>query len=170
MLNRGKYHCGQVSYPFSLAHNSAPSQKAVTTIQEMQHFVISPIFLVYHLPFITDFQSYAGVLILIAIALALWVAPKYGSKVLSLNSPLIWQTMLVYLSICSLIGSLSVVATQGLGLLTVEGAECRRRHRCTGTRETTIQSVVSVCFVGVCSMYATSGDYLPKCTVLSGAC
>jgi magnesium transporter len=30
---------------------------------------------------------------------------------------LIEQTMLVYLSICSLIGSLSVVATQGLGIL-----------------------------------------------------
>ena len=78
--------------------------------------------------------------------------------------------MLVYLSICSLIGSLSVVATQGLGLLILEEAKCRRRHCCTGTRETTIQSVVSVRFVGIRSLYTTSGDRISECIVLCGAC
>lgn len=72
---------------------NAPSESSVATIQEMQHFVIAP-----------GFLSYAGVIILGCLFLALWVAPRYGKK-----------SMLVYLSICSLIGGLSVVATQGLG-------------------------------------------------------
>ncbi|KAL8708403.1 MAG: hypothetical protein Q9220_006693 [cf. Caloplaca sp. 1 TL-2023] len=72
---------------------NAPDQSAVADIQEMQHFVIAP-----------GFLSYAGVIIIACIFIALWVGPRYGKK-----------SMLVYLSICSLIGGLSVVATQGLG-------------------------------------------------------
>ncbi|KAH8597179.1 magnesium transporter NIPA-domain-containing protein [Bisporella sp. PMI_857] len=72
---------------------NAPSESAVANIQEMQHFVIAP-----------GFLSYAGVVIVGSIFTALWAGPRYGKK-----------SMLVYLSICSLIGGLSVVATQGLG-------------------------------------------------------
>ncbi|KAL8722444.1 MAG: hypothetical protein Q9225_001066 [Loekoesia sp. 1 TL-2023] len=72
---------------------NAPDQSAVANIQAMQHFVIAP-----------GFLSYAGVIIVGCIFIALWVGPRYGKK-----------SMLVYLSICSLIGGLSVVATQGLG-------------------------------------------------------
>jgi magnesium transporter len=72
---------------------NAPEQAAVARIQEMQHYVIAP-----------GFLSYAGVIIVGSICVAFFVAPKYGKK-----------SMLVYLSICSLIGGLSVVATQGLG-------------------------------------------------------
>lgn len=72
---------------------NAPEQSAVANIQDMQHFVIAP-----------GFLSYAGVIIVSCIFIALWVGPRYGKK-----------SMLVYLSICSLIGGLSVVATQGLG-------------------------------------------------------
>ncbi|KAK6373955.1 uncharacterized protein PV06_02818 [Exophiala oligosperma] len=72
---------------------NAPEQSAVADIQEMQHFVIAP-----------GFLSFAGVIIAGCVFVALWVAPRYGKK-----------SMLVYLSICSLIGGLSVVATQGLG-------------------------------------------------------
>jgi drug/metabolite transporter (DMT)-like permease len=72
---------------------NAPEQSAVADIQEMQHFVIAP-----------GFLSYAGVVIVACTFIALWVAPRYGKK-----------SMLVYLTICSLIGGLSVVATQGLG-------------------------------------------------------
>ena len=72
---------------------NAPDQSSVADIQEMQHFVIAP-----------GFLSYAGVIIATCIFIALWVGPRYGKK-----------SMLVYLSICSLIGGLSVVATQGLG-------------------------------------------------------
>ena len=66
----------------------------------MQHFVISP-----------GFLSYAGVIIVGCTFIALWAGPRYGKK-----------SMLVYLSICSLIGGLSVVATQGLGSAVVAQA------------------------------------------------
>lgn len=72
---------------------NAPQQSSVATIQEMQCYVISP-----------GFLSYAGVLVVGCAVIALWAGPRYGKK-----------SMLVYLSVCSLIGGLSVVATQGLG-------------------------------------------------------
>lgn len=72
---------------------NAPQQSSVARIQDMQHFVIAP-----------GFLTYAGVIIVGCVFIALWVAPRYAKK-----------SMLVYLSICSLIGGLSVVATQGLG-------------------------------------------------------
>jgi hypothetical protein len=72
---------------------NAPEQSAVSDIQGMQHYVISP-----------GFLSYTGVVILGSAFVALWVAPRYGKK-----------TMMVYISICSMVGGLSVVATQGLG-------------------------------------------------------
>ena len=79
---------------------SAPSQSSVGTIQSMQHFVVAP-----------GFLSYAGVVILGCAFIAVWAGPRYGKK-----------SMLVYLSICSLIGGLSVVATQGLGAAIVAQA------------------------------------------------
>ena len=72
---------------------NAPEQSSVATIQEMQCYVISP-----------GFLTYTGVLLVGCAFIALWVGPRYGKR-----------SMLVYLSVCSLIGGLSVVATQGLG-------------------------------------------------------
>ncbi|KAI1957723.1 hypothetical protein LOZ58_005473 [Ophidiomyces ophidiicola] len=72
---------------------NAPQQSSVTNIQDMKGYVVRPVFL-----------TYAGVLIVGCTFLALWAGPRYGKK-----------SMFVYLSICSLIGALSVVATQGLG-------------------------------------------------------
>lgn len=72
---------------------NAPQQSSVATIQDMKDFVIAPGFLVY-----------SGIVIVGCVFVALWVAPRYGKK-----------SMLVYITICSLIGGLSVVATQGLG-------------------------------------------------------
>ncbi|KAK8227656.1 magnesium transporter NIPA-domain-containing protein [Phyllosticta capitalensis] len=72
---------------------NAPEQSAVATIQDMKKLVIAP-----------GFLSYAGVVIVGCTAVAIWVAPRWGKK-----------TMMVYISICSMIGGLSVVATQGLG-------------------------------------------------------
>lgn len=72
---------------------NAPEESSVANIQEMQKFVITP-----------GFLSYTGVIIVGSVIVAIWVAPKYAK-----------QNMLVYISICSWIGGLSVVATQGLG-------------------------------------------------------
>ncbi|KAL9118363.1 MAG: hypothetical protein Q9187_005096 [Circinaria calcarea] len=79
---------------------NAPAQSSAATIQEMKHYVIAP-----------GFLSFAGVVILACLFIALWAGPRYGKK-----------SMLVYLSICSLIGGLSVVATQGLGAAVVTQA------------------------------------------------
>ena len=79
---------------------NAPSQSSAATIQEMQHFVIAP-----------GFLSYAGVIIIVSVFIALWAGPRYGKK-----------SMLVYLSVCSLIGGLSVVMIQGLGAAVVAQA------------------------------------------------
>ncbi|KAF5655805.1 DUF803 domain-containing protein [Fusarium heterosporum] len=72
---------------------NAPHSSSVSDIQEMQKYFITP-----------GFLSYAGVIIVGSAITAFWVAPKYGNK-----------NMLVYISICSWVGGLSVVATQGLG-------------------------------------------------------
>lgn len=72
---------------------NAPTESSVANIQEMQHYVIAP-----------GFLSYAGVIILASIFLAFWAGPRYGKK-----------NMFTYISICSWVGGLSVVATQGLG-------------------------------------------------------
>ncbi|GFG11725.1 magnesium transporter NIPA2 [Aspergillus udagawae] len=72
---------------------NAPEQSSVSDIQDMKHYVIAP-----------GFLSYAGVVIVGCAVVALWLGPRYGKK-----------SMFVYISICSLIGGLSVVATQGLG-------------------------------------------------------
>ncbi|EEY17360.1 conserved hypothetical protein [Verticillium alfalfae VaMs.102] len=60
-----------------------------------------------------DFCPTLGVIIIGFFVAAFWAGPKWGKK-----------TMLVYISICSWIGGLSVVATQGLGaaiLTQIEG-------------------------------------------------
>jgi drug/metabolite transporter (DMT)-like permease len=72
---------------------NAPHTSSVNNIQEMQGYVIHPAFL-----------TYAGVVIVGSAVVAFWLGPKYGNK-----------NMLVYISICSWVGGLSVVATQGLG-------------------------------------------------------
>ena len=66
---------------------NAPEQSSVNSIQDMKRFIISP-----------GFLSYAGIVILGCIGVVVWVAPKYGSK-----------SMMVYISICSLIGGLRFV-------------------------------------------------------------
>ena len=72
---------------------NAPEQSSVSDIQDMKRYVITP-----------GFLSYAGVIVVGCAITALWAGPRYGKK-----------SMFVYISICSLIGGLSVVATQGLG-------------------------------------------------------
>ncbi|KAI0521425.1 magnesium transporter NIPA-domain-containing protein [Xylaria bambusicola] len=87
---------------------NAPTESSVANIQEMQHYVISP-----------GFLSYAGVIVVGAIFLAVWAGPRYGKK-----------NMFTYISICSWVGALSVVATQGLGAAIVAqiGGEPQFNH------------------------------------------
>ncbi|KAI0900175.1 DUF803-domain-containing protein [Annulohypoxylon nitens] len=72
---------------------NAPTESSVANIQELKKFVVTP-----------GFLTYTGVIIVGAAFVAFWVGPRYGKK-----------NMFPYISVCSWIGGLSVVATQGLG-------------------------------------------------------
>lgn len=72
---------------------NAPAESAVANIQQMQSYVITP-----------GFLSFTGVIVVGAVIAALYAGPRWGKK-----------NMLVYISICSWIGGLSVVCIQGLG-------------------------------------------------------
>ncbi|EED21821.1 DUF803 domain membrane protein [Talaromyces stipitatus ATCC 10500] len=89
----GKIGCFNCIVGATIIALNAPEQASVTDIQGMQHFVIAP-----------GFLTYAGVIIVGCLFVALWAGPRYGKK-----------SMFVYITVCSLIGGLSVVATQGLG-------------------------------------------------------
>jgi hypothetical protein len=89
----GKVGCFQCIVGAVVIAANAPVQSAVNTIQDMQHLVIAP-----------GFLSYVGVIIIGCVITAFWAGPKWGKK-----------TMLVYITICSLIGGLSVVCIQGIG-------------------------------------------------------
>ncbi|RDW79527.1 DUF803-domain-containing protein [Coleophoma cylindrospora] len=117
---------------------NAPAESSAATIQEMQHFVIAP-----------GFLSYAGVIILGSAFTALWVGPRYGKK-----------SMLVYLSICSFIGGLSVVATQGLGAAIVAQAGGTKQYN---------QWFLYVLFVFVVLTLLTEIVYLNKALNLFNA-
>ena len=72
---------------------NALKTSSVNDISAMKKFFITP-----------GFLSYAGVIIVGSVITAFYAGPRWGKK-----------NMLVYISICSWIGGLSVVATQGLG-------------------------------------------------------
>lgn len=117
---------------------NAPAESSAANIQQMQHFVIAP-----------GFLSFAGAIIVGCAFIALWAGPRYGKK-----------TMLVYLSICSLIGGLSVVATQGLGAAIVA--------QIGGTRQFN-QWFLYVLFVFVITTLVTEIIYLNKALNLFNA-
>ncbi|KAI0348185.1 DUF803-domain-containing protein [Trametopsis cervina] len=87
----GWISCVQCLLGSSILALNGPEEQSVTTIIEFRHLFVTPWFL-----------TYGGVVIAVAIFLAVWVAPRYGQK-----SMLPW--------ICSLIGGISVSCTQGLG-------------------------------------------------------
>ncbi|KAF9428361.1 hypothetical protein BGZ94_002663 [Podila epigama] len=89
----GKVGCALCIVGATVIVLHAPEQTSVKTIQEFQHYMFQPIFLTWMLLIIF------GSLILI-----FKVGPRWGK-----------ENMMIYIGVCSLIGSLSVVATQGLG-------------------------------------------------------
>ncbi|CAH1765187.1 3345_t:CDS:2 [Entrophospora sp. SA101] len=99
---QGKIGCAQCIIGAIIIVMHAPPQHSATSIDEFRSLFFSP-----------GFLSYAIVCIVLS-GLIIWrLAPNYGSR-----------NMLVYISVCSIIGSLSVVTTQGLGiaiLKTIEG-------------------------------------------------
>ncbi|ODN77443.1 hypothetical protein L202_04621 [Cryptococcus amylolentus CBS 6039] len=72
---------------------NAPEEQSVTTIAAFKKLFLS-----------AGFLAWAGILIVGSLVMVFYVAPRWGKK-----------SMLPYISICSLIGGLSVSCTQGLG-------------------------------------------------------
>ncbi|OAA76224.1 DUF803 domain membrane protein [Akanthomyces lecanii RCEF 1005] len=71
----------------------APQTSSVSNIEQMQRYAITP-----------GFLTYTGVIIVGSVIVAWYCGPRWGNK-----------NMFVYISICSWVGGLSVVSTQGLG-------------------------------------------------------
>ncbi|PNS15162.1 hypothetical protein CAC42_8163 [Sphaceloma murrayae] len=72
----------------------APPDKEVHTIDEILHYAIQP-----------GFLFYCTIVTAFAVVMIYWIAPKYGKK-----------NPLIYLSICSTVGSISICAVKGLGI------------------------------------------------------
>lgn len=72
----------------------APEDKEVTTVDEMLNYAMQPAFMIYALC-VTIFSLY----------MIYVVSPRYGTR-----------NPLVYLSICSVVGSVSVMAIKGFGV------------------------------------------------------
>ncbi|KAF9361918.1 hypothetical protein BGX34_006818 [Mortierella sp. NVP85] len=90
---QGKVGCAQCIIGATIIVLHAPEQAAVKTIEEFKHYMIQPVFLVW-----------TAIIIIVSLVLVFKAGPRWGK-----------QHMMIYISVCSLIGSLSVVATQGLG-------------------------------------------------------
>ncbi|KAG0094620.1 hypothetical protein BGZ93_006994 [Podila epicladia] len=90
---QGKVGCAQCIVGATIIVLHAPEQTSVKTIQEFQHYMVQPIFL-----------TWMFIIIVASLLLVFKAGPRWGK-----------QHMMIYIGVCSLIGSLSVVATQGLG-------------------------------------------------------
>lgn len=86
---------------------NGPQESTTTTIAEFKKLFLAPGFLVF-----------ASLVILASIGLAFFVAPKYGAT-----------NMFVYISICSLVGGISVSCTQGLGAAIVTSVRGENQFR-----------------------------------------
>ncbi|KAI9260021.1 magnesium transporter NIPA-domain-containing protein [Helicostylum pulchrum] len=91
---QGKIGCLQCILGAIVIVLHAPEQSSAdTTIEAFKGLVLSVGFLVY-----------AGIAVVVSLVLVFYCGPRWGK-----------QNMLVYITVCSLIGSISVVFTQGLG-------------------------------------------------------
>ncbi|KAL7316152.1 hypothetical protein PS15m_005287 [Mucor circinelloides] len=91
---QGKIGCLQCILGAIVIVLHAPEQSSAdTSIETFKRLVLSVGFLVY-----------GGIAIVISLILVFYCGPRWGKK-----------NMLVYITVCSLIGSISVVFTQGLG-------------------------------------------------------
>ncbi|KAF8429675.1 magnesium transporter NIPA-domain-containing protein [Tirmania nivea] len=97
----GKIGCVECIIGSTVIVVNAPKQAQVSTIQDMQGFVIAP-----------GFLAFAGTIIVACIGIVIFAGPRWGN-----------QSMLVYLSVCSLIGGLSVACIQGIGAAIIAQAQ-----------------------------------------------
>jgi uncharacterized membrane protein len=107
----GKLGCFLCIVGATIIALNGPAEQSVTTIKEFQRLFLAPGFLVF-----------GSVVIICSLVLIFFVAPKFGKK-----------NMLVYISICSMIGGLSVSCTQGLGAAIVTSINGNNQFKCGGS-------------------------------------
>ncbi|KAG0213586.1 hypothetical protein BGX28_004003 [Mortierella sp. GBA30] len=90
---QGKVGCAQCIIGATIIVLHAPEQTSVKTIQEFAQYMKQPGFLVWMM-----------LIIILSLVLIFKAGPRWGK-----------DHMMVYIGVCSLIGSLSVVSTQALG-------------------------------------------------------
>ncbi|ORY49350.1 DUF803-domain-containing protein [Rhizoclosmatium globosum] len=89
----GKVGCGMCVLGATIVVLNAPETSSANTMPQFFAYVVAPGFLVY-----------SGVLLFLILYLIYQVSPRYGSKY-----------PIVYISICSMVGSFLVVSIQGFG-------------------------------------------------------
>lgn len=99
MLGEELGHIGRIGCALALIGSliivlHAPEDKPVQTVDEILNYAIQPAFLFYCLT-----------VLIFTIVMITAVAPKYGKK-----------NPLVYLSICSTVGSITVMSVKGFGI------------------------------------------------------
>jgi hypothetical protein len=121
LLNEELGHLGRLGCTLCLIGSliiilHAPEDKQVTTVDEILHYAIQPGALppsrlqylaetFFSVVCATGFLMYCFTVLVFALIMIYAVAPRYGRK-----------NPLVYISICSLVGSVSVMAIKGFGV------------------------------------------------------
>ncbi len=128
---------------------NGPEQHASGQIEEFKKLFIAP-----------GFLAWTGICIATALVLIFFVVPKYGKK-----------TMLVHITICSVIGGLSVSVTSGLGsaiLLSIRGTNqfvsghasylaVMKRHACSSSPRAA-ETLVYLFLDRICDRHASDRD------------
>ncbi|KAG6020195.1 hypothetical protein E4U41_002926 [Claviceps citrina] len=103
----GKVACFLCIIGSAIIAINGPQESSIKDIGEMKEKFITP-----------GFLSYTGVIIVGSLVTVWYAGPRWGNK-----------NMLVYISICSWIGGLSVVSTQGIGAAIVAWISGKDQYR-----------------------------------------
>lgn len=126
---------------------NAPEEQSATTIAEFKKLFLAP-----------GFLSFGSVVIVVALVIIFWFAPRYGKK-----------SMLWYILVCSLIGGLSVSCTQGLGASIVTSIRGENQVRCYRSRAlilsdaAAVQKLVHLLFAYIRRHHPVDRDLLSEC-------
>ncbi|KAF8581276.1 DUF803-domain-containing protein [Ramaria rubella] len=90
----GRVGCGLCLVGSFIIVLHAPEDKEITTVDEILHYAVQPGFLLY-----------CFTVLVFALIMIYYVSPRYGTR-----------NPLVYISICSLVGSISIMAVKGFGV------------------------------------------------------
>ncbi|KAF0919304.1 hypothetical protein E2562_029157 [Oryza meyeriana var. granulata] len=112
----------------------APQERTPSSVDEIWHLAIQP-----------DFLCYAAIAVAVSLFLMIYCAPRYGQ-----------MNIMVYVGICSVIGSLTVMSIKAVGIaikLTIEGINQ------AGYFQTWLFAVISVTCIVIQLIYLNKVHY-----------